>query len=428
LHLRLLRDDGAIVYLNGNEIFRNNMPAGAVNYLTLAATNAVGADETTNYISASVSASALGNGVNVLAVEIHQGSLTSSDLSFDFAMDVSFTNRPPSAVNLLEPADGAEYPAGFTVGLRATAFDAEGGIARVEFYAGGVRIGQATTAPYRFNWINAPAGYHVITARAFDTCGASRESAPIAVRVGAFAMIGPGATWRYLDDGSDQGVAWRESSFNDAAWSSGAAELGFGDGGEVTLINGGPAGSRFMTTYFRRAWEVPDPTVVTGLVVRLLRDDGAIVYLNGTELWRSNLPEGPVVAGTPAINSVGGADEDRFFVLTTNASALRAGRNVLAVEVHQQAPDSSDLSFDLELMGLVRPHTPRLFIEPVGLDQHQLVWPSSAAGFRLQASPQLPAGATWQNVPASPTDDGAWKTLIRPNGASGQMGFYRLGT
>jgi hypothetical protein len=43
-------------------------------------------------------------------------------------------------------------------------------------------------------------------------------------------LVAAGSTWRYLDNGSDQGTAWRQSAFNDSAWSSGLAELGYVDG------------------------------------------------------------------------------------------------------------------------------------------------------------------------------------------------------
>ena len=100
-----------------------------------------------------------------------------------------------------------------------------------------------------------------------------------------------GATWKYLDDGSDQGTAWRSPAFNDSAWNSGPAELGYGDGDEQTVINGGPAGDRLITTYFRKTFNVADPAGFSFLKLRLMRDDGAVVYLNGTEIRRGNLPQ-----------------------------------------------------------------------------------------------------------------------------------------
>jgi hypothetical protein len=45
-----------------------------------------------------------------------------------------------------------------------------------------------------------------------------------------------GSSWKYLDNGTDQGVAWRQSNFDDAVWKSGIGELGYGDGGEATVV------------------------------------------------------------------------------------------------------------------------------------------------------------------------------------------------
>jgi hypothetical protein len=50
------------------------------------------------------------------------------------------------------------------------------------------------------------------------------------------ALVPAGSTWHYRDDGSDQGTAWRASAFNDAAWTAGPAQLGYGDGDEATAV------------------------------------------------------------------------------------------------------------------------------------------------------------------------------------------------
>ena len=97
----------------------------------------------------------------------------------------------------------------------------------------------------------------------------------------AVDVVSTGATWKYLDDGSDQGTAWRGTGFDDNSWDSGPAQLGYGDGDEATVVNGGPVGNRFITTYFRHTFNVTDPSSIAGLELRILRDDGAVVHLNG---------------------------------------------------------------------------------------------------------------------------------------------------
>src|SRR5256885_1350218 len=81
------------------------------------------------------------------------------------------------------------------------------------------------------------------------------------------------------------------SSLNDGTWKSGPAELGYGDGDEATVVSfGSDANNKFITTYFRDSFTVSDPSLVTSLTMRVLRDDGAVVYLNGTEVFRTNMP------------------------------------------------------------------------------------------------------------------------------------------
>jgi hypothetical protein len=160
-----------------------------------------------------------------------------------------------------------------------------------------------------------------------------------------------GSTWRFLDNGSDQGTAWRATGFSDAAWATGPAQLGYGDGDESTGVSyGAGANAKHVTTYFRHTFAVANPPEVGSLSLRLLRDDGAIVYLNGSEVFRTNMPTGAVSHITPASAAIVGADESAFVSTTVSPSLLVGGSNVLAVEVHQSDPASSDLSFDLELM------------------------------------------------------------------------------
>ena len=135
------------------------------------------------------------------------------------------------------------------------------------------------------------------------------------------------------------------------------------------------------------------------------------------------MPTGTVNYLTPAPTAVGGADETTYFPIEIDNDGLLPGTNVLAVEIHQQSIGSSDVSFDLELIGLVGEVHPRLWIQPNG-NSHILRWPSSAAGFRLQSSTDLRSPANWQDQPGAPADDWAWRTLTLPT--SGAARFYRL--
>jgi hypothetical protein len=161
-------------------------------------------------------------------------------------------------------------------------------------------------------------------------------------------LVPLGATWLYLDDGSDQGSAWRGPDFADGSWSSGPAQLGYGEGDEATVVEDGPDLDRYITTYFRIHFDVDDPASIEKLTLGIVRDDGAIVYLNGSEVFRTNLPAGSVEYDTLASVAVF-LDEGALNSAPVRQSLLVSGENVLAVEIHQVGSRSSDVSFDLEL-------------------------------------------------------------------------------
>ena len=160
-------------------------------------------------------------------------------------------------------------------------------------------------------------------------------------------VLSAGSVWKYHDLGVDLGQAWRQPAYDDSAWASGNAQFGFGDGDEATVVSfGGDAGNKHRTTYFRTMVHVPEGDY-TSAKIRLRRDDGAVVYLNGQELLRSNLPGGEIRYSTSA--PMAAPDDGEIwqeFVIP--ASLVASGSNSLAVEIHQNSPTSSDLSFDLE--------------------------------------------------------------------------------
>ncbi|WP_158620375.1 MULTISPECIES: glycoside hydrolase family 71 protein [Corallococcus] len=167
-------------------------------------------------------------------------------------------------------------------------------------------------------------------------------------------LVAAGSVWKYRDTGVDPGAQWKTVAYADAAWSQGAAQLGYGDGDEATVVSYGPnASARHVTTWFRKSFTVADASRVSAGVLRLLRDDGAIVYLNGTEVFRTNLPSGTVTPTTLAPLVIAGVDETAWLTASIALGSLVSGTNVLAVEVHQSTLNSSDLGFDLELTATV---------------------------------------------------------------------------
>ena len=75
---------------------------------------------------------------------------------------------------------------------------------------------------------------------------------------------------------------------------------------------------------------MPSVSAVSGLTLRLVRDDGAVVYVNGTEVWRSNMPTGSISNATLASSAVSAADQITYFPTNAISSFLASGTNILA--------------------------------------------------------------------------------------------------
>jgi hypothetical protein len=137
-------------------------------------------------------------------------------------------------------------------------------------------------------------------------------------------------------------------------WSSGAAELGYGDGDEATVVGfGGDPANRFTTTYFRNTFHVSDPSsFVIVLLGSAVRDDGIAIYVNGQETSRNNLAP-DAAYNTFADSSISGDAEDDPISFSVFRNLLVEGENVVAVEIHQSDADSADISFDLELSAVL---------------------------------------------------------------------------
>ncbi len=412
LAFQLVRDDGAVVYLNGREVFRSNMPAGAVNVGTLASTTVNTPDETTYFetVLATIGSGLLA-GSNLVAVELHQAGATSSDAGFDLQLLGWGTTE--SRVFFTTPADGATTAHTAILPLEVAAWAGEAAsVTRVEFLADGATLGESPAPPYRLNWSAPPYGTHSLVARATTSSGAVLESAPISITVGretvSTFLIPNNSVWQFLDDGSDQGTNWAQPGYDDSAWHSGPARLGYGGDGEVTVVSFGPnANNKYITTYFRKTFIAPEGAVYTNLSFRLLRDDGAVVWLNGRELYRSNMaaPPAPIVYNTTAPAAVSGTDEQTFFPTSLAVTNLPAGTNLLAVEIHQSAVDSSDLSFNLELVGsgYVDDSVPVRVVAALVDGNLELSWPATAVGYRIYTAPALDTPAAgWTPLAVAP--------------------------
>ena len=150
-------------------------------------------------------------------------------------------------------------------------------------------------------------------------------------------VIAPESNWRYLDNGSDQGIGWREFGFDDGAWSSGLAQMGYGDGDEQTILGfGDNASAKHTTTYFRKNFQRDAGVEFEDMNLRVLYESGAAVYVNGTEVLRSNIAAG---AGAATLATASrGAVKKAWHSVQLDQNTLVDGTNTIAVELHLSSP------------------------------------------------------------------------------------------
>ncbi len=165
-------------------------------------------------------------------------------------------------------------------------------------------------------------------------------------------------TWRYFDTtGGDPGVGWQNVGFDDNAWLSGRGLFGNDTGYPYPFVStfAGPSGGGPLVSFFRTTFNwVGTPTGVVFTMTNYF-DDGVVIYLNGTELTRYNMPAGPADQNTLAPGTltepVVRVHQIALDTLTNlAANPLVAGNNVLAASVHNNAAGSSDSVFGLSVV------------------------------------------------------------------------------
>ena len=160
-------------------------------------------------------------------------------------------------------------------------------------------------------------------------------------------LVDDDATWAYHWSTDAVSADWTQTSYDDSSWSRGTAPIGYGAADLGTTLKPGTPKTRPLTTYARTTFTVADPTAIGGVNVSVTADDGAVVYVNGTEVVRQRMNDGAVTAGTYASASVttASARADRQLVFVP-ASQLVAGTNTLAVETHLNYRSSSSMTID----------------------------------------------------------------------------------
>lgn len=158
-------------------------------------------------------------------------------------------------------------------------------------------------------------------------------------------------SWKYYDKGSLDGKVWKSKGYVDASWSLGKAPLGYGSastGYNTTLNYGDDASNKTPTYYFRKQFRLEKvPSPMDQFQLTFLADDGFVVYINGIEAGRYQMPAGEIEFGSLA-TTYAGSDPNQG-VLVLDSKPFREGDNVIAVEVHNSSMSSSDIYWDASL-------------------------------------------------------------------------------
>ena len=151
-----------------------------------------------------------------------------------------------------------------------------------------------------------------------------------------------GSHWRYWDVSSNIASGWNDSLFNDDSWPVGYSQLGFGEGDEQTLLNNGLIGY-----YFRKKVNIIDTGQLNDIYLHMVHDDGAIVYINGQEVLRTEMiPLGTINNATAARQSINEDNENNFYTYKISSSYFTNGINTIAISIRNRSASNNDVSFD----------------------------------------------------------------------------------
>ena len=160
-------------------------------------------------------------------------------------------------------------------------------------------------------------------------------------------LIPSASNWRYWDNYEQPAAYWNASSYDDSAWKTGNAPLGYGNNYlKNTIIGyGNNVDNKYPTAYFRKTIMLDNWSDLSNFRLTCYVDDGVAFYVNGQEIGRLNLPAGNLIFDTFALDSNNGINGEWFIP----KDYFHEGVNTIAAEVHQCNAQSSDLLFECNL-------------------------------------------------------------------------------
>lgn len=164
-----------------------------------------------------------------------------------------------------------------------------------------------------------------------------------------------GEQWSYYDYGYLD-INWFSNLDDTKNWKKGTTPIGYGDRKVVTNIGfGEDEDNKHLTKYFSKKFLIEDPSNYLAFGLQFKRDDGIVIYLNGEEVFRDNMPKGVITGKTEAVDRIDSDDESEVLITVLDAYKFKMGENTLAVSIHQASPSSSDCIFDFEMFAYKDP-------------------------------------------------------------------------
>ena len=349
LAMSVVADDGAVVYVNGTEVGRQNIATNPVTYQTYADSARRVAVAQASPLVVEVPTNLLVNGMNVVAVETHVNYRSSADLTLAATADLT-EMQAGSGPNTAPIASFTHSVEDLRLSVDATdSSDPDGSIESVSWDFGdnsAVVTGVKRTHTY------TSAGTYVVTLTVTDNKGASSTTSssvtleepagePVTTRV-----VNTTSSWSYFYQVTAPPTAWAQREFDDSSWARGLGPIGYGSSIVTTNLNpSANTNDRPRAVYARTTFEVANAASVTGLALSVLSDDGAVVYVNGVEVGRENLGTVPVTyltyADSARRTTVAQASP---LLVTVPVNLLVDGVNVISVESHVNYRGSADLA------------------------------------------------------------------------------------
>ncbi|WP_166355372.1 fibrinogen-like YCDxxxxGGGW domain-containing protein [Phytoactinopolyspora limicola] len=355
VELETWADDGVVVYMNGEEVGRWNMPDGTITGNTFATAAPRTNTARANPVTVTIPGDLLEDGANVVAAEVHLNYRSTPDASFDLTLTESESQiSPPAAPTATAIAQGEnevllewDEPSDENVVAhritRTGADDVDVDLPELSHLVEGL----------------APDTEYTWEVRAVDTFGRTSDPTVVSARTDEgeppppepVVLVEKGSDWSWRYESTAVDADWAQPGFDASSWAEGPAVLGWGSASVETNIDVPSGTTRPLAAYFRHEFDVDDPDDLTEVELLTRADDGVVVYMNGEEVGRWNMPGGTITGNTyataaPRTNTA----VANAITVTVPTDLLVEGANVVAAEVHLNYRSTPDVSFDLGLV------------------------------------------------------------------------------